>query len=162
VTAGAPDAGGEERPGEALRAFGRYLLRERELRGLSREDVAQFTKLAPAVIAALESGEPERIPPRAYLFGYLRSYAAAVGLDADDVVLRYQEAADPEGAGGGDGKGAERPRGPGGARRRWVVAAALALLAALAIAAGLLRPRGSGEIHGRRSPERAHYRAPAP
>jgi cytoskeletal protein RodZ len=38
------------------------------------------------------------MPPRAYVVGYLRAYASAVGLDADDVVLRYEEAAGPAGA----------------------------------------------------------------
>jgi cytoskeletal protein RodZ len=31
------------------------------------------------------------MPPRGYVYGYLRKYAAAIGLDADDVVLRWQE-----------------------------------------------------------------------
>ncbi|HQR28996.1 MAG TPA: helix-turn-helix transcriptional regulator, partial [Anaeromyxobacteraceae bacterium] len=78
---------------EAIRAFGRYLLRERELRGLALDDVARVTRLAASVIEAIEEGDPERMPPRGYLVGYLRSYAAAVGLDADDVVLRWQEVA---------------------------------------------------------------------
>ncbi|MBK9518834.1 MAG: helix-turn-helix domain-containing protein [Anaeromyxobacter sp.] len=76
-----------------LPAFGRWLKQERELRDMLPEEIAASTKLAPAVIEALESGEEARMPPRAYVVGYLRSYAAAVGLDADEVVLRWQEAA---------------------------------------------------------------------
>ena len=81
---------------EPLQAFGRWLKQERELRDLEREDVAAATRLGLGVIEALESGDEERMPPRAYVVGYLRSYAAAVGLDPDDVVLRWQEAAGPE------------------------------------------------------------------
>lgn len=151
-----PDAAGGV--ADALQNFGRYLHRERELRGLTREDVARSTKLAPAVIGALESGDPARMPPRAYLFGYLRNYSSAVGLDADDVVLRYQEAVDP-------GKAPPEPpederRFLSLTRRRWVLVA-LAFFAALALGLGLWRgPRGPGEIRGRRSPERAPYHAP--
>jgi cytoskeletal protein RodZ len=80
---------------ERLSAFGRWLVRERELRGLRREEVARATKLAPGVVEALESGEEARAPPRAYVIGYLRAYSAAVGLDPDEVVLRFEEAAGP-------------------------------------------------------------------
>jgi cytoskeletal protein RodZ len=144
---------------EAMRGFGRYLLRERELRGLSPEDVARVTRLAPAVIEAIESGDPERMPPRGYLVAYLRSYSAAVGLGADEVVLRFQEAAgveEPEVAPVG------RPRSPLAPARRWmVVAAVVALLVAAAVAVGFRRSGGDpGEIRGRKSTERAPYRAP--
>jgi cytoskeletal protein RodZ len=81
-----------------LPEFGRWLARERELRGLDRDEVTRATKLAPGVVEALESGEESRMPPRAYVMGYLRSYATAVGLDANDVVLRFEEAAGPSGA----------------------------------------------------------------
>ena len=162
MTRGAPEAAADDRGGDALRAFGRYLHRERELRGLARDDVARFTKLAPAVIEALEECDPARMPPRGYLFGYLRSYSTAVGLDPDEVVLRYQEAAGPaapEPAAAQDGAAPRRrPRQP----RRVAVAAALALLAALLVAVGLWRStRGAAEIRGRRSADRAPYQAPA-
>lgn len=77
---------------EKLAAFGRWLTRERELRGLSREEVVRTVKLAAGAVEALECGEEARMPARAYAVGYLRAYAAAVGLDADQVVLRYEEA----------------------------------------------------------------------
>lgn len=88
---GAADGNTPSKEADGVDAFGRWLRRERELRGLPREEVARLTKLAPGVIEALESGEANRMPPRAYLLGYLRSYAMAVGLDADDAVLRWQE-----------------------------------------------------------------------
>jgi cytoskeletal protein RodZ len=121
--------------GGGVDAFGRWLRRERELRGLPREEVARLTKLAPGVIEALESGEADRMPPRAYLLGYLRSYAMAVGLDADDAVLRWQEIEiDPE------SQNAPRPTS-----RRWrrpLVMVGLAL--ALAVAAAVALSRCSG------------------
>jgi cytoskeletal protein RodZ len=169
VTTNAPEPAPEPRP-EAVRAFGRYLLRERDLRGLSAEDVARVTRLALTVIEAIEAGDPERMPPRGYLVGYLRSYAGAVGLDADDVVLRYQEAAgfeEPEPAPGAVRAGAARVGArPGavaspGKRRLAIVAILVVLLVAAAVAVGMRRGSGDGgEVHGRRSSERAPYRAP--
>jgi cytoskeletal protein RodZ len=63
-----------------LASFSTWLARERELRGLTRDDVVKATRLAPAVVEALEAGEPSRLPPRAYVLGYLRAYAAAVAV----------------------------------------------------------------------------------
>jgi cytoskeletal protein RodZ len=85
--------GEPQAPAEPLPAFSRWLKQERELREVSPEEIAGSTRLSVSVIEALESGEERRMPPRAYVVGYLRSYAGAVGLDADEVVLRWQEAA---------------------------------------------------------------------
>ena len=111
---------------EQLSAFFTWLARERELRGLSRDAVQRATRLAPAVVEALEAGEESRLPPRAYVEKYLRAYAGAVGLDPDDVLLRYEEA---------KGENPERSRR---ARRpkRWPLVAAIAI--ALAAASGIL------------------------
>jgi cytoskeletal protein RodZ len=111
--------------GEKLAAFGRWLVRERELRSLGRAEVVRATKLAPAVVEALESGEAARIPPRAYVVGYLRAYAAAVGLDADEVVLRFEESFEPGAA-------------PAAARRAAAPARVAAAIALAALAAGAL------------------------
>jgi cytoskeletal protein RodZ len=113
-------------PGSAddrLLAFGKWIVRERELRGLEPDEVARATRLTRSLVDALESGEEARMPPRAYVVGYLRAYAAAVGLDADEVVLRYEEAAGAAPAGRRAGARRAPPRG------------AFALLAALAAAA---------------------------
>lgn len=121
------DASGEG----GLASFGRWLVRERELRGLGRDQVVRATKLAPGVVEALESGEAARIPPRAYVVGYLRAYASAVGLDADEVVLRFHEAAGPAGT-------PERGRREGPSLRV-VLAVALAVAVASAGIWALLR-----------------------
>lgn len=158
----APGEAPEVRGAEALRAFGRHLHRERELRGLSRDDVVRATRLAPGVVEALESGDPARLPARGYLFGYLRSYAGAVGLDPDDVVLRFQEVDPAAAEEPAAGRAPVARRGP--ARRTWLLlAAALAVAALLATVLALRRgPQGPGEPRGRRSSERAPYPSPAP
>jgi cytoskeletal protein RodZ len=80
------------------------------------------------VNALLLSRQPcqGRMPPRAYAVGYLRAYAAAVGLDADDVVLRFEEAAGPAVA-------ARRRRRPAASART-----VAAVVLAGAVAAGVL------------------------
>lgn len=140
-------------------AFGRWLLQERELRGLRREEVARLTKLGPGVIEALESGDPERMPPKAYVFGYLRTYAAAVGLDADDVVLRWQEVVGPEAPQAAPARRPSTGRGPALAVAAAVVLVALALLALFLL--GPPRERAPLKLDRPRAVERAPY-APAP
>ena len=71
--------------------FGRYLQVQRELRGMSLEDVAKQTKIPPTLIGALESGQSERFPERIFVLNYIRSYASAVGLAPDDAVNRFHE-----------------------------------------------------------------------
>lgn len=117
---------------DKLAAFGRWLARERELRGLGRDEVVRVMKLAPGVLEALESGEEARMPPRAYAVGYLRAYAAAVGLDPDEVVLRYEEAIGPQVA-------TARRRRAAGLPPRTVAAALAAAAVVAALAWALLR-----------------------
>ncbi|MGB8930512.1 MAG: helix-turn-helix transcriptional regulator [Anaeromyxobacteraceae bacterium] len=87
--------GPEQSADGGLAAFGRHLVQERELRGLTREDVVRATRLPASAVEAIESGDAERTPHRAYVVVYLRGYAAAVGLDPDETVLRYEEAVGP-------------------------------------------------------------------
>ena len=74
--------------------FGRYLHMQRELRGISLDDIARQTKIPPTLIGALEAGQSERFPERIFVLNYIRSYATAVGLSPDDVVNRFHEIPD--------------------------------------------------------------------
>lgn len=71
--------------------FGRYLAQQRELRGLSREEVSRVTKISPSLIAALEEGQVERLPARVFVLNYIRAYAQVIGLSPEEALLRYQE-----------------------------------------------------------------------
>lgn len=71
--------------------FGKYLVQQRELRGLSREDVSQATKIPPSLLMALETGQAERLPERVFVVNFLKAYARVVGLEQDEVLLRYEE-----------------------------------------------------------------------
>lgn len=148
----------EEREAElaaGAAAFGRWLHHERELRGLPRDDVARLTGLTPALIEALESGDPVRMPPKAYVSGYLRAYAGVVGLDADDVILRWQEVVGPE-----------ETRATAPRRRRpqaiaALVAAVLGLAVLVAVAVALFSPpRQRAPLQLRKVP--SAQRAPYP
>jgi cytoskeletal protein RodZ len=69
--------------------FGRYLKDQRELKGLSRDDVSKATRIPPTLVAALEDGHAERLPEHVFVINYIKSYAQVVGLSADEVITRY-------------------------------------------------------------------------
>lgn len=71
--------------------FGKYLTQQRELRGMSREDISRVTKIPPSLIIALEEGQVERLPARIFVVNYVRAYAHVIGLAPDEAVLRYEE-----------------------------------------------------------------------
>jgi cytoskeletal protein RodZ len=71
--------------------FGKYLSQQRELRGLSRDEVSRVTKIPPSLIIALEEGQVERLPARVFVLNYIRAYATVIGLAPEDAILRYEE-----------------------------------------------------------------------
>jgi DNA-binding XRE family transcriptional regulator len=60
-------------------------------RGLSRQALAELTKLSPRVIADIEEGRLDRLPAGIYARSYVRTYAHAVGVD-DQVVQSIVDA----------------------------------------------------------------------
>nr|WP_255203812.1 helix-turn-helix transcriptional regulator [Myxococcus sp. AM011] len=64
---------------------------QRDLRGMSLEDVARETKIPPTLIAALEAGQVERLPSRIFVVNYIKAYAQVIGLAPEEAVLRYEE-----------------------------------------------------------------------
>jgi cytoskeleton protein RodZ len=69
-------------------------LREARLAlGLSVEEAASQLRIRRVHISALEEGRIRDLPAIAYASGFLRSYAGALGLDADEMVRRFREAA---------------------------------------------------------------------
>ncbi len=70
---------------------GQQLAQAREELGLSVQDIAEKMLLSDTVILALENHEYDSLNGKAYVTGYVRSYASLVNLDADALI-----AADPD------------------------------------------------------------------
>ncbi len=111
--------------------FGRYLQVQRELRGLTLDDIARHTKIPPTLIGALETGQAERFPERIFVLNYIRSYAAVVGLSPDDAVNRFHEIPDSPRAEHFDPAALEVVRRARAAKAMWVTIASVVLVAAL-------------------------------
>jgi cytoskeletal protein RodZ len=141
----------EERSAET---FGEYLARERRLRSIRLEEIASKTRINVKVLEALEADAYDSLPPKVYVIGFLQAYARHVGLDENEVVLRYE--AYTQGMDSTQGE----PRRQWRSGRKpllWIVL----ILAGLALAAVywlLWRPahptgpsesiHGPGEVHG--------------
>jgi cytoskeleton protein RodZ len=71
---------------------GEFLRRERELRHISLDDVAERTKISRRYLEAIEEGQYDRLPGETFVRGFIRSYAQFVGLDPEDTLLLYNHA----------------------------------------------------------------------
>ena len=69
--------------------FGEALRRRREQRGISLKDVADQTKISAALLAGIERGDCSRWPGGIYSRAWVREYASAIGLDAEQVAARF-------------------------------------------------------------------------
>jgi cytoskeletal protein RodZ len=111
--------------------FGRYLQLQRELRGLSLDDIAKQTKIPPTLIGALEAGQAERFPERIFVLNYIRSYASAVGLSPDDAVNRFHEIPESPKAEHFDPAALETDRRARATSAMWTTIAGVVLIAAV-------------------------------
>lgn len=69
--------------------FGAWLQVARERQRLSLDDVAHLTKIRRAILEALERDARGELPEKVFVLGYVRSYAAAVGLDGEETLRRF-------------------------------------------------------------------------
>jgi cytoskeletal protein RodZ len=70
---------------------GQKLRQQRELLGLSIEDVERQTRLRTFYLRALEAGELDRLPSPVQGRGMLKNYAAFLGLDPEPLLLRFAD-----------------------------------------------------------------------
>ncbi len=75
---------------EEKESLGRYLKRERELKNISLKEVAKNTKVKAHLLKAIEEDQYASLPSPTYVKGFLLSYAKYIGLDPNDVLLRYE------------------------------------------------------------------------
>jgi cytoskeletal protein RodZ len=70
-------------------SFGGYLKGFRVKQELAIQTVAEKTKIAVHCLKAIEENAHDRLPPRAYVKSFIRTYAHAVGANADVAVGLY-------------------------------------------------------------------------
>lgn len=76
-----------------LAAFGEDLRREREIRGISLKEISDATKISRRFLEALERNDHRTLPAPVFTRGFVREYARYVGLNAEEMVNRYNFAA---------------------------------------------------------------------
>lgn len=69
--------------------FGQRLKRERELRGVSRNEVCTGTRISIRFLEALESEQWAILPGGIFNRGFVRAVARFLGLDEDDLLAEY-------------------------------------------------------------------------
>jgi hypothetical protein len=74
---------------EACGELSSWLVAGREARGLSREQVAQTTRIQLRTIERIEEGRFDELPADVFVRGFLRGYARCVGLPEDEALARY-------------------------------------------------------------------------
>ena len=70
--------------------FSGALLKEiRELKGVELAAIAEHTRISRQYLQAIEEEDKRHLPEPAYLKGYLKQYAAEIGLDPEQVAGHY-------------------------------------------------------------------------
>jgi cytoskeleton protein RodZ len=63
----------------------------REASGVSLPDIFETTRVGLIYLAAVESGEFNRLPPPVYARNFIRKYARTVGIDEKPILNRYEK-----------------------------------------------------------------------
>lgn len=80
--------------GSSAPRVGADLRTARERTGYTLAEVAEGLRIRLPYLEALEDGRIADLPGSAYALGFLRTYAEALGLDADEISRRFKDEAD--------------------------------------------------------------------
>src|SRR5262252_2270066 len=72
-----------------MSAFGERLRREREMRGVTLDEISESTKISRRHLESLEKEDFESLPGGIFNKGFVRAYARYLGLDEDQAVADY-------------------------------------------------------------------------
>ncbi|MFI5089093.1 MAG: helix-turn-helix domain-containing protein [Terriglobales bacterium] len=73
----------------AMGSFGERLQREREMRGITLEEISESTKITSRCLQALEEEEFDKLPGGIFNKGFVRAYAHHLGIDEDQAVADF-------------------------------------------------------------------------
>lgn len=74
-----------------MASLGQELRRERELRGISLQDIADSTRISLRFLQAIEEDHLDCLPGAFFVRAILRSYAKSIGIDENQILNRYRE-----------------------------------------------------------------------
>jgi cytoskeleton protein RodZ len=74
-------------------SFGENLRREREMRGVTLEEISAATKISVRFLKSIENEEFSRLPGGIFNRSFVRAYARYLGLEEDPLLEEYQLAA---------------------------------------------------------------------
>ncbi|HEV7922495.1 MAG TPA: helix-turn-helix domain-containing protein, partial [Thermoanaerobaculia bacterium] len=83
----------QPQPYSELASFGEELRREREIRGISLKEISDATKISKRFLEAIERNDHKTLPAPVFTRGFVREYARDLGLNAEEMVNRYNYAA---------------------------------------------------------------------
>jgi cytoskeleton protein RodZ len=78
-------------------SFGENLRREREMRGITLQEISAATKISVRFLKSIENEEFSRLPGGIFNRSFVRAYARYLGLDEDPLMEEYQLAAKTKG-----------------------------------------------------------------
>jgi len=113
-------------------SLGMYLLASREKRAVTREAAARATRIPTHYLRMMESNDYSMIADQLYLLPFLRRYAEYLGLDSEDIAIRFvREVQRSENSPGPavSGNALDMERSPS---NLWAILGALAVVALIA------------------------------
>lgn len=133
--------------GEAAKTPGAMIAAARQQRALTRDDLAERTKIPAALLAALEADEYHRLSGPLYARSFLRACARELGLDETEVFAAYERQGGEPAREAGVGAPVAEPVRIRRVGLPWgrIAAGGLALTAAVVLALRLAGPGGGNE-----------------
>ena len=156
------------RSGRANRvpSFGAKLKQQREQRGVTLEEISLSTKIGSRFLRALEDDRFDQLPGGIFNKGFVRAYARSVGIDEEEAIAGYLEAA---------GEGPDKPdaaaplpelraqaESGGAAELPWGALAIVLLIVALALVVWGFYSRQSATRNQPTTPATQRSSVPAP
>lgn len=151
--------------------IGATLREARSRRKVDLSEVEAAIKIRVRYLQAMENEEWDALPGGAYTRGFIRTYAAYLGLDGERLADEYRRSTGPSGGERAPKRVEPVPTGSRSGRSRisgWVVTVVSLVLVALLVAIGLMggdgdstpKPKGAGSSEKRKS--RSQTSAPVP
>ncbi len=134
--------------------FGQRIKREREMRGVSLDEIAQATKIGTRSLRALEDEDFDRLPGGIFNKGFVRAYARFLGMDEEQAVADYLVASGLEAAPAEAVETETAPSSDLWRRRLKAIGIAALILAAAAYGGWWLYSTGSFGGRGKPEPSR--------